>query len=343
MWTNDSGQNLRSSLKELTLYNRLVLPFARRVRRRILYTRDQLYVARLRHSSISKKQFIDDIKDSIINNTGYATGKIGLSPKYWMYYEIFLSKETDAETTRQFEETLNFHGLKQSGVFPADPRFYLDFNKFYMQHIRNLDCLGLFYEPPLMELELIKHYQLKNKFIYYVDQEPDRSVIDNPENCYLQYFKGKKLLVICPFAEFLKERATKEVFEAVWSKTGKKWFYPRSVDALELPYGFSAETHKTYSTAIDLFHDIAREIDKRDFDVALIGAAGLAIPIASYIKNMGKIGIDLGGHLQICFGVLGNRWRRRKDFERDYFNDSWIYLPAQYRPDPLEVGDYDYW
>jgi hypothetical protein len=129
----------------------------------------------------------------------------------------------------------------------------------------------------------------------------------------------------------------------VWSKTGKKWFYPRSINALELPYGFSAETHKKYSTAIDLFNDIAREIDKREFDVALIGAAGLAIPIASYIKNMGKIGIDLGGHLQICFGVQGNRWRRRKDFERDYFNDWWVYLPAQYRPDPIEVGDYDYW
>ena len=116
------------------------------------------------------------------------------------------------------------------------------------------------------------------------------------------------------------------------------------MDALEFPYGFASETHKKYPTAIDLFKHIRAEIDKKDFDIALIGAAGLAIPIASYVKSMGRVGVDLGGHLQILFGVIGQRWRTRDDFKTLYFNDWWIDMPAKYRPKETDVCDLGaYW
>src|SRR4030067_3251444 len=175
-----------------------------------------------------------------------------------------------------------------------------------MEHIRRLDCLGICLYPG--ELELIHYYQLKNKLIYYPNQEPDRSIPNRGKECYLPFFNNKKILIICPFAGILKERATKEIFEGVWAKTGKKWFYPKAVDALEFPYGFAKETQEKYATALNLYEYIIIEIEKRDFDIALIGAAGLAIPIASYIQSMGKIGIDLGGALQFFFGVFGKRW-----------------------------------
>jgi len=254
-----------------------------------------------------------------------------------MYYEILLGKESNTDKIIQFEQDLNFHGLKQVGIFPANPKFYLEYNEFFMEHIKNLDCLGIFYDP--WEIEITGYYQLKNKLIYYVNQEPDRSSPSNEKNCYLPYFKNKKILLICPFAEVLRERATKEIFEGVWSKTGKKWFYPKNVAALEFPYGFASETHKKYQTAIDLFGYFCGEIDKRDFDVALIGAGGLAIPIASYVKKMGKIGIDLGGHLQFLFGVIGQRWRDREEFKEQYVKDYWMDMPATYKPKETDVCD----
>ena len=75
----------------------------------------------------------------------------------------------------------------------------------------------------------------------------------------------------------------------------------------------------------------AKMLAKRDFDIALIGAGGLAIPIASRIKSMGKIGIDLGGHLQALFGVLGKRYRRWQ-WEAWNSNEWCIDMPAKYRP-----------
>ena len=166
-----------------------------------------------------------------------------------MYYEILLEKEKNLNNIKKFEEYLNFHALKQEGIFPADPNFYIEFNNFYISHVKNIDCLGICYRP--WELEIIKYYKLKNKLIHYPYQQIDQANPGLEKDCYLPHFKDKKILIVCPFAEILKERATKEIFEGVWSKTAKKkWFYPKSIDALEFPYGFSEETHKKYSTVL---------------------------------------------------------------------------------------------
>lgn len=333
---------VRAYLKTKTLFRYCLMPLYRKAYGGAAYTRRQICRARLHSATISRQEFITDLRAAIENNAAYAAGKIGPSQQQWMYYEILLKGQTNSDEIKAFEENLIFHGLKQSGVFPADPSFYLLFNKLYMEHVRNLDCIGIFYYP--RELELIGHYQLSNKLVHYMEQEPDRSSPSNDKRCYLQYFRNKKILLVCPFAGLLKQRATKEIFEGVWSKTGKRWFYPRSIDALEFPYGFSNEAQKSYATAIELLKEITTEIEKKNFDIALIAAAGLAIPIASYVKNMGKIGIDLGGHLQVLFGVIGKRWREREDWKMDYFNEWWIDMPANYRPKETDVCDQGaYW
>jgi hypothetical protein len=269
---------------------------------------------------------------------GYAIGKIGKTAQYMMYYQMLLSKEKNRAKLKEFEKGLEFNCLKQQGIFPVNNGFYLRYNQFYSQHVKNIDCLGICYIP--RELEIIKYYQLmSNNLIFYPDQEPDRSSPSNDNNCYLQYFNNKKILIICPFADLLKERAAREIFEGVWSKTGKKWFYPKKIDSLEFPYGFSSETHKMFPTAIDLFEYITSQIDRKDFDIALIGAAGLAIPLASYVKNIGKIGIDLGGALQFFFGVLGKRWRNWPTWNEIYYNEYWIDMPSRYIPKETGVCD----
>ena len=73
--------------------------------------------------------------------------------------------------------------------------------------------------------------------------------------------------------------------------------------------------------------------------MALLGAAGLAIPLAAHIKSTGRIAIDLGGHLQVLFGVKGKRWREDPVWPQRYFNDAWIDMPAAYRPKVIAVCD----
>jgi len=291
----------------------------------------QLFKTRFGIQVRPRKEFIDDLKAALERNTPYAVGRLGISEKHWMHYPALLEEQPSSAKRKAFEMRLLYHGMSQVGIFPAQTRFYLRYNQFFVDKLRDMDWLGLVLEP-VLDPRVIHYYHLASKLIYHLDMIPDKSIPNNPDNCYVQYFAGKKILIVCPFGEFLKERATQETFEGVWSKTGKKWFYPSCVDALEFPYGFDIETHKMYSTAFDLFEHIRAEIATRDFDIALIAAAGLSVPIASVVKGMGKIAIDLGGELQFLFGVIGKRWRDEGRWVKGYFTDWWIDVPAKYRP-----------
>ena len=50
------------------------------------------------------------------------------------------------------------------------------------------------------------------------------------------------------------------------------------------------------------------EIDKQDYDIALIGCGAYGFPLAAHIKRSGKKAIHLGGALQLLFGIKGKRW-----------------------------------
>ncbi|HXG51589.1 MAG TPA: hypothetical protein VNN77_09325 [candidate division Zixibacteria bacterium] len=323
----------------------------RSIRARALWLSRWFHLQRMRRLVIPRREFLADLKYAVDSRTGYAAGKIGRSQQHWMYYDILLKRQTDREEIRRFEKDLLFHALKQSGVFPEDIGFYREFNRFYIPHVKNLDCIGICFTA--WEPELFRYYGIRSKPIGYPCQQPfltvghlpmffkraDIAESEGEGNGYLEYFRNKRILLVCPFAKFLKERACKETYEAIWSKTGRKWFEPKSVEAVELPYGFEIETQKKYGTAIDLFHAVVGEIDARDFDIALIGAAGLAIPIASHIKQTGRIGIDLGGILQVVFGVYGKRYLERETWKRMYFNDQWARVPDGYRPSRMDVCD----
>lgn len=282
--------------------------------------------------------FLRQVTTAVRRQTPYAAGKIGTSEKTWMYYPVALARGMAPRQRVAFEASLKFHALHQSGVFPDDPAFLLEFARVYVEAVRTLDCLGLFLDRPAIEEAVVRFHGLDQMFVRFEHQEPDRSVPDDPSNCYLPALEGRRLLLVSPFADLLQTRATRGTFEAVWSRTGKRWFAPASVDSLEFPYGVSPATWRRYPTALDLHADICREMARREFDVALVAAGGLGIPIAAAARRMGKVAISLGGHLQVTFGVLGQRWRQRRDFDV-YLNDAWIDMPARYRPDAEILAD----
>jgi hypothetical protein len=115
------------------------------------------------------------------------------------------------------------------------------------------------------------------------------------------------------------------------------------VEALPIPYTYDPEAAAArHGSALDLLEEITERIASSDFDVALIAGGSLGIPIAVSVKRLGKIGISLGGHLQIVFGVHGERWLSQPSWHRDYFNDAWIRMPAEYVPE-TSAPEVDYW
>ena len=103
----------------------------------------------------------------------------------------YIAKENITDERKSFERELHYHDLALEGIFASNLDFYLDFNRFYVEQVRKLDCLGIFFEQPPIQLEILKYYKLKTKIIHHVNQEPDRSSPSNERDCYLQYSRNK--------------------------------------------------------------------------------------------------------------------------------------------------------
>src|SRR5207244_10274593 len=105
----------------------------------------------------------------------------------WMYYPRVLASNLTLRQRRAYELTLPHHFQRQAGLFPTTCEFMHSYSNFFIEQARQLDCLGLFLQDSAgdMEERIVRAYQLTNKFIYYGDQEPDRSIPDYPANCYL--------------------------------------------------------------------------------------------------------------------------------------------------------------
>ena len=85
------------------------------------------------------------------------------------------------------------------------------------------------------------------------------------------------------------------------------------------------------------------EIAKKDFDIALIGCGAYGLPLASHVKRLGKIGIHMGGCLQLLFGIKGQRWDSIKKINK-FYNDSWVRpLEADKPKNYLKVENGCYW
>lgn len=294
---------------------------------------------------VPKRVVLDALQDALARQHGFAAAKLGATEQSMLQYVMERERNAARAKIHMLELLLKKTTIAYSGIFPAESDFHFQYGKFFMDCVRELDVVGLFRGKHAdSEWMLINYFQPENLFTQFQNLHPDRSIPDDETNCYLPFLRGKKILLVCPFGNLLASRATREIFQGVWRVSGKKFFEPARVEGLEFPYGFARETRARYATVLDLMREIEDEIAKRDFDVALIGAGGMGVPLAASVKRLGKVGIMLGGHLQVIFGVKGLRWKNDPTWRDTYFNEWWIDMPESYRPKQGDTtGEYAYW
>lgn len=283
----------------------------------------------------SKQTLISRMRLAIDNQSGFSMGKLGFAEQHSLLFflENKLSESLPFDKKiRPLYLVLKYQFEYQSGIFPSDPEFMIEFVKFYQDQVVKTDVLGLF--GSVNEPQLFSSLNFDSIFVPYQATEPDRSIPYNPDLCYLPLFRNKKLLFISPFSSFAKLRANQSTFESVWRSIGLPWFYPMEIQAIDIPYSYvnQKETHLRYKTSLFLYKEIVKQMDQFDFDIALIAAGHLGIPIANYAKSIGKIGLSLGGHFQVLFGILGERWNRDPYWKKNYINEHWCRLPADFIP-----------
>lgn len=199
-----------------------------------------------------------------------------------------------------------------SGFFPSNDANIRRFSKMVIEDMKLLDILGSW----RIEERFLEKYYANAKRVKLSNLEP--FLQNSPWSIAL---KDKRVLVIHPF---------NETIESQYHTNREKLFENPNV----LPAFKSLQTIKAVQTIAgqkSKFEDwfsaldyMKTEIDKRDFDIAIIGCGAYGFSLAAHVKRMGKKAIHLGGPTQMLFGIKGKRWVENPDFDH-IINEHFVY------------------
>lgn len=204
---------------------------------------------------------------------------------------------------------------KWSGFFPPTHDKLEEFGELMFGDMVLVDILGswlsqeVYFEDKLTMANLVR-------FIYL---EPFWS-----KSPWTKALEGKKVLVIHPFAKTIEKQYSKR--SLLFDDNLLPKFELTTIKAVQSIAG-SPTGFKDWFEALKFMEG---EIDKKDYDICLIGAGAYGFPLAAHVKRMGKKGFHLGGSLQLLFGIKGKRWEDKNygsGLNLNYlnlFNEHWI-------------------
>lgn len=226
-----------------------------------------------------------------------------------------------------------FHNLGElSGFFPNDTDLAEKFTDLMLDSCKNVDLLAMYHCQ--MDDYVITEYMKSTRVTFLNHIEPWRC-----KTPWTAALKGKKVLVIHPFEESIKEQYGKRnlLFPNV---NVLPEFELKTLKAVQTIAGEKDERFETWFDALEYMYLEAMKID---FDVAILGCGAYGLPLAAKLKNAGKQAIHMGGVTQILFGIKGRRWidNPRCGIQ---FNDAWVYPKDSETPKNSQVVEnHCYW
>lgn len=220
--------------------------------------------------------------------------------------------------------------LTNAGFFPNNNKSLARFADHILNIVGDIDILGSWLEhegvcpfnPNCKKVDIIY-------LVPFWSKEPWTATL-----------KGKKVLVVHPFEDSIKRQYAKR--ELLFNN---KDLLPEfaSLTVIKAIQSIGGETNG-FNSWFDALKYMEDEIDKVDYDVALIGCGAYGMPLASHCKRMGKKGVHLGGALQLLFGIRGKRWETEQDIYKQFMNEYWIRPLESERPSSaINVENACYW
>lgn len=147
------------------------------------------------------------------------------------------------------------------------------------------------------------------------------------DNSWYKALAGKRVLVIHPFSETIRSQYYRREVLFPEKRAIPEFDLQTYKPAVTLAGNWENGFDKSWMDALDR---MICEIAAIDFDVAIIGSGAYGFCLAAAVKDMGRVGIHMGGATQLLFGIKGKRWDDTV-VGRIFYNDHWV------RPNPSEV------
>lgn len=292
--------------------------------RKYLYNKKAINKKRVLNSEEVNKS----IYNLIVSKKPFFVGRFGAN-------ELSAIKTFDFEVKSKYGKALKYLSTG-AGFFPPTIEGGIKFKDLMISSIPLLDIVGIWLLP--FEKYYLKKYAENNiESACLFDLEP----WSFPCYPWSAALKGKKVLVVHPFAETILKQYKKR--DMLFNGTNiLPEFDLKVFKAVQTIAGERDLRFETWFDALDWMSD---EIVKLDFDIAIVGCGAYGFPLSARIKAMGKQVIHLGGATQLLFGIKGKRWED-KDYlyVNRFFNEYWVFPSDMEKPKRAsEVEGACYW
>jgi hypothetical protein len=241
-----------------------------------------------------------------------------LGVKYPKKYKSYL-KFINSQTPAWWWDHSIMHQMKNwSGFFPIDIKSIERFCELYINNMNKIDVLGSWLkEEAFFSDKLSSSYR-----VMLEDLEPFFS-----PNPWTRALKGKKVLVIHPFSETIEYQFKKR--ELLFTNELLPEFELKTIKAIQSIAGEKTDFNDWFE-ALD---SMKTQIKDTDFDICILGCGAYGLPLAAFVKDLGKKAIHLGGVTQLLFGIKGSRWEEYVVYPyTNLYNEFWVRPGEHERP-----------
>lgn len=230
---------------------------------------------------------------------------------------------------RSYKKSVRYSMKNNAGFFPTTTDNLNYYATYMLKQIGQTDILGI--SGVHMEDYFHRYYCPQAVPIQYWAFEPLLG-------SWSPLLKGKKVLVISPFAKQIEEqyKRRKELF------TGRPEILPEfTLKTVEAVQTLGKEADPRFSNWFEALDYMKVEVLKHDFDIALVGCGAYGSALCLFIKGLKKQAIQTGGATQLLFGLMGKRWENREHVVK-HVTSSWT-RPTQIPQGSDEVEKGCYW
>lgn len=232
-------------------------------------------------------------------------------------YRDYIEFITRKKPTLWWEISIN-PLCKNAGFFPNDFSLMPKYYELNLEAMKEIDALGSYIYAEkyfIRELKKAKKINIEGYYAPFLYQNP-----------WTKILKGKKVLVIHPFEESIRNQYKRK--HLIWENDDILPDFDLKVIKAEQ----SINDEKTsFNTWFDALESMKVKMSDTDFDIALIGAGAYGMPLAAYAKHLGKQTVHLAGWTQILFGIKGKRWVDMPSVSK-YMNEYWVFPMANEVP-----------
>lgn len=301
MITSTYIDEIKSQLEENGVQNIYVVQMG------VLY--DKIPLEQFKNPVLDAVSGEKEIYERLVDNSPVFIGRMGSVELETICNYLYFEKRKDG-AGRPYSNNIKNMLSDWSGFFPKEDEAMDRFCELYLKDIQNADVLWSMWNSKYEDI-LYSEYCPKVPLVSF----DDTAFPVHSENPWTRALKGKKVLVIHPFEESIRQNygIREKLFE-------NKEFMPE-FELLTMKAVQTVADNKdyySYKSWFDALESMEEQIEKIDFDIALIGAGAYGFPLGSFVKNMGKKALHLGGILQLFFGIRGKYYD-----QFNYHNEYW--------------------